>query len=117
MKCSSCNEVQYVQLRSQSVRPSPSLVMKSVQLQITDPKLAFHNKLSWSLKHPLLINTAAAAAACVFCRYRKAFKSMGFNETICPNTRQLAFGAFGIRAMAHGRLPAKTIEAARYCLG
>lgn len=47
-------------------------------------------------------------------KYRKAHKSQGFNETICPNTRQLAFGLYGVRAMEHCRMPAKTIEAARY---
>jgi hypothetical protein len=46
-------------------------------------------------------------------KYRKAHKSMGFNETICPNTRQLAFGVYGIRAMEHCRIPARTLEAAR----
>lgn len=46
-------------------------------------------------------------------KYRKAHKSQGFNETICPNTRQLAFGLYGIRAMEHCRIPARTIEAAR----
>lgn len=46
-------------------------------------------------------------------KYRKAHKSMGFNETICPNTRQLAFGLYGIRAMEHCRIPARTLEAAR----
>lgn len=46
-------------------------------------------------------------------KYRKAHKSMGFNETICGNTRQLAFGLYGIRAMEHCRIPARTLEAAR----
>jgi hypothetical protein len=46
-------------------------------------------------------------------KFRKAHKSMGFNETICPNTRQLAFGLYGIRAMEHCRIPARTLEAAR----
>lgn len=46
-------------------------------------------------------------------KYRKAHKSMGFNDTICPNTRQLAFGMYGIRAMEHCRIPAKTLEAVR----
>jgi hypothetical protein len=46
-------------------------------------------------------------------KHRKAHKSMGFNETICPNTRQLAFGLYGIRAMEHCRIPARTLEAAR----
>jgi large subunit ribosomal protein L16 len=49
-------------------------------------------------------------------KYRKAFKSLGFNETVCPNTRQLAWGAFGIRAVGHARVPARTIEAARRAL-
>lgn len=49
-------------------------------------------------------------------KYRKAFKSMGFNETRCPNTRQLAWGAFGIRAVEHARVPARTIEAVRRTL-
>jgi hypothetical protein len=46
-------------------------------------------------------------------KYRKAHKSMGFNETICGNTRQLAFGLYGIRALEHCRIPASTIEAVR----
>lgn len=46
-------------------------------------------------------------------KYRKAHKSMGFNETICGNTRQLAFGLYGIRALEHCRMPAGTIEAVR----
>eukprot|EP00775_Hariotina_reticulata_P011899 gene11899-12043_t len=49
-------------------------------------------------------------------KYRKAHKSMGFNDTICPNTRQLAFGMYGIRAMEHCRIPAKTLEAVRRTL-
>jgi large subunit ribosomal protein L16 len=49
-------------------------------------------------------------------KYRKAFKSLGFNETICPNTRQLAWGLYGIRAVEHARVPARTIEAARRVL-
>ncbi|WIA39505.1 hypothetical protein OEZ86_005600 [Tetradesmus obliquus] len=49
-------------------------------------------------------------------KYRKAHKSMGFNETICGNTRQLAFGLYGIRAMEHCRIPARTLEAARRTL-
>ncbi|KAF6253234.1 ribosomal protein L10e/L16 [Scenedesmus sp. NREL 46B-D3] len=49
-------------------------------------------------------------------KFRKAHKSMGFNETICPNTRQLAFGLYGIRAMEHCRIPARTLEAARRTL-
>jgi hypothetical protein len=47
-------------------------------------------------------------------KYRKAHKSQGFNDTICPNTRQLAFGMYGIRAMEHCRIPAKTLEAVRW---
>lgn len=47
-------------------------------------------------------------------KYRKAFKGIGFNETIVPNHRQLAFGQYGIRAMEHARLPARTIEAVRW---
>jgi hypothetical protein len=50
-------------------------------------------------------------------KFRKAHKSMGFNETICPNTRQLAFGLYGIRAMEHCRIPARTLEAARWVYG
>jgi hypothetical protein len=46
-------------------------------------------------------------------KYRKAHKSVGFNETICGNTRQLAFGLYGIRALEHCRMPAGTIEAVR----
>lgn len=46
-------------------------------------------------------------------KYRKAHKSMGFNETICGNTRQLAFGLYGIRALEHCRIPASTLEAVR----
>lgn len=46
-------------------------------------------------------------------KFRKAFKGQGFNDVICPNTRQLVWGQFGIRAMEHGRIPAKTIEATR----
>lgn len=46
-------------------------------------------------------------------KYRKAHNSMGFNETICGNTRQLAFGMYGIRALEHCRIPASTIEAVR----
>lgn len=46
-------------------------------------------------------------------KYRKAFKSMGFNEVIVPNTRQLAFGMYGICAKEHCRLPARTLETAR----
>jgi large subunit ribosomal protein L16 len=49
-------------------------------------------------------------------KYRKAFKSIGFNETRVPNTRQLAWGAFGIRAIEHARVPARTIEATRRVL-
>jgi large subunit ribosomal protein L16 len=49
-------------------------------------------------------------------KYRKAFKSLGFNTTICPNTRQLAWGAFGVRAVGHARVPARTIEAVRRVL-
>ncbi|KAI8463625.1 MAG: ribosomal protein L10e/L16 [Monoraphidium minutum] len=46
-------------------------------------------------------------------KYRKAFKSLGFNEVICPNTRQLAWGKYGIRAVDHARVPARTVEAVR----
>lgn len=46
-------------------------------------------------------------------KYRKAHKSMGFNETVCGNTRQLAFGLYGIRALEHARIPANTLEAIR----
>jgi hypothetical protein len=46
-------------------------------------------------------------------KYRKAHKSMGFNETVCGNTRQLAFGLYGVRALEHARIPANTIEAIR----
>jgi hypothetical protein len=46
-------------------------------------------------------------------KYRKAHKSMGFNETVCGNTRQLAFGLYGIRALEHCRMPAATLEAVR----
>jgi hypothetical protein len=49
-------------------------------------------------------------------KYRKAHKSVGFNETICPNTRQLAFGLYGIRALEHARIPARTLEAVRWVL-
>lgn len=49
-------------------------------------------------------------------KHRKAFKSQGFNGTIVPNTRQLAVGTFGIRAVGHARVPARTIEAARRAL-
>ena len=45
--------------------------------------------------------------------YRKAHKGMGFNETIVPNTRQLAYGLYGLRAMEHARIPARTLEAVR----
>lgn len=48
--------------------------------------------------------------------HRKAFKGQGFNDTIAPNTRQLAWGQFGIRATTHARVPARTIEAARRAL-
>lgn len=47
-------------------------------------------------------------------KYRKAHKSMGFNETVCGNTRQLAFGLYGIRALEHCRIPAGTLEAVRW---
>lgn len=47
-------------------------------------------------------------------KYRKAHKSMGFNETICGNTRQLAFGLYGVRALEHCRMPAATLEAVRW---
>lgn len=46
-------------------------------------------------------------------KYRKAHKSMGFNETVCGNTRQLVFGMYGIRALEHARIPANTLEAIR----
>jgi large subunit ribosomal protein L16 len=49
-------------------------------------------------------------------KYRKAFKSLGFNETPAPNTRQPAWGAYAIRAIDHARVPARTIEAARRVL-
>jgi large subunit ribosomal protein L16 len=46
-------------------------------------------------------------------KYRKAHKGLGFNETPVPNTRQLIYGQFGVRALEHARLPARTLEAAR----
>jgi large subunit ribosomal protein L16 len=46
-------------------------------------------------------------------KYRKAHKGLGFNETPVPNTRQLVYGQFGLRALEHARLPARTLEAAR----
>jgi large subunit ribosomal protein L16 len=49
-------------------------------------------------------------------KYRKAMKRMTYNHTIVPNTRQLAYGTFGIRAITPARVPAKTIEAIRRAL-
>lgn len=49
-------------------------------------------------------------------KFRKMFKRVGFKETVAPNTRQLAYGLYGIRAITSGRIPARTLEAVRRTL-
>lgn len=46
-------------------------------------------------------------------KYRKAFRSMGFNNQIAPNTRQPRYGKYALRALGMGRVPANTIEVCR----
>jgi len=43
-------------------------------------------------------------------------KSVGINDTIMPNTTQLKYGTFGIRAVTGRRIAANTIEAVRRTL-
>jgi hypothetical protein len=90
------------------------------QQQQTQP-LSLWRQLQWQqqqLEQPQLLQIAGQQVRHFVLmprrvKYRKAHKSMGFNETVCGNTRQLAFGLYGIRALEHCRIPAGTIEAAR----
>lgn len=43
-------------------------------------------------------------------------KSVGINDVIMPNTTQLAYGVYGIRALSGKRVAANTIEAVRRTL-
>ena len=43
----------------------------------------------------------------------RVVKSEGINDTIVPNTTQLMYGPFGIRAVTGKRVAANTIEAVR----
>ncbi len=44
-------------------------------------------------------------------------KSVGINDVIMPNTTQLAYGMYGIRALSGKRVAANTIEAVRRWVG
>lgn len=44
---------------------------------------------------------------------QRVFKREGINDVIMPNTTQLRYGTYGIRAMASKRVGAATIEAVR----
>ncbi|PNH10938.1 50S ribosomal protein L16 [Tetrabaena socialis] len=47
---------------------------------------------------------------------QRVFKGAGFNDVIMPNTTQLEYGLYGVRALSGKRVAANTIEAVRRTL-